>query len=89
MQADVDELDINILVNVPTSLNDPKPKVYDLDVGELKAVPIDLNKLSEVVSKEVVKNPNFNKLKTKVNKLDKKILDAAIITHMSQDNTDN
>ena len=89
MQADVDELDINILVNVPTSLNDPKPKVYDLDVGELKAVPIDLNKLSEVVSKEVVKNPNFNKLKTKVNKLDQKILDATIITHMNQDNTDN
>lgn len=37
----------------------------DLDVGELKALPIDLNKLSEVVSKEVVKNTKFNKLNTK------------------------
>ena len=27
LEAEVDKLDINILVNVPTSLNDPKPKV--------------------------------------------------------------
>ena len=34
---------MNKLVNVPTSLNNLKPKVDDLDVGELKTVPIDLN----------------------------------------------
>ena len=35
--------DIHKLVNVPTSLNNLKTKVDDLDVGELKAVPIDFN----------------------------------------------
>ena len=40
----------------------------------MKTVPIDLIKLSDVVSKEVLKNPKFNKLNTKVNKLDKKFL---------------
>ena len=54
--------------------NNLKTKVNDLDVGELKAVPIDLKKLSDVVKNEVVKNTKFNTLKTKVNELDKKIL---------------
>ena len=51
-------------------------KVNDLDIGELKTVPIDWNKLSDVVKNdvEVVKNTKFNTLKTKVNKLDKKFL---------------
>ena len=41
LQAEVDILDINKLVNVPTSLNNLKAKVHDLDVGKLKAVPVD------------------------------------------------
>ena len=56
-------------LNVPTSLNNLKTKVDDLDVGELKTVPIGLKKLCD----EVVKNTKFNTLKTKVNKLDKKL----------------
>ena len=41
-KAEVDKLDINKLVNVPTSLNNLKTKVDDLDVGKLKTVPVDL-----------------------------------------------
>ena len=37
------------------SLNNLKIKVDDLVVGNFKIVPIDLKKLSDVVSKEVVK----------------------------------
>ena len=74
MKAEVDKLDINILFNVPTSLNDLQTKVGDLDVGKLKTVPVDLKKLSDVVANEVVKNTKFNTLKTKVNSLEKKFL---------------
>ena len=59
------KLDIAKLVNVSTSLNNLKTNVNDLDVGELKTVPIDLKKLSYVVYNQVVKNPKFNTPKTK------------------------
>ena len=74
MKAEVDELDINKLTNVPTSLNNLKAKGDDLDVVKLKAVPVDLKKLSDVVDNEVVKNKKFNTLETKVNSLAKKFL---------------
>ena len=54
LKAEVNKLDINKLINVPTSLNNLKRKVNDLDVGELKTVPVDLEKLSDVVKNEVV-----------------------------------
>ena len=88
MKAEVDKLDINKLVNVPTSLNNLKTKVDDLDVGKLKTVPVDLKKLSDVVDNEVVKNAKFNTLETKVNNLEKKIPDATTLIHINQYNTD-
>ena len=42
MKAEAGKLDINKLVNVPTSLNNLKIKIDDLDVGKLKTVPVDL-----------------------------------------------
>ena len=54
MEAEVDKLDINELVNVPSSLNNLKIKVDDLDIGQLKTVTKDLKKLSDVEDKEVV-----------------------------------
>ena len=66
LKAEVDKLDINKLVNIPTSLNNLKTKVDDLDVGKLKTVPVDFKKLSDVVDNEVVKNTKFNTLKTKI-----------------------
>ena len=74
LKAEVDKVDINKLVNVLNSLNNLKTKVDDLNVGKLKTVPIDLKKLNDAVSKDVVKNTEFNKLKTKVINLEKKIL---------------
>ena len=41
LEAEVDKLDINKLTNVPTSLNDLKTKVDDLDVAKLKVAPVD------------------------------------------------
>ena len=66
------EFDITKLVNVPTSLNNSKLKIDDLGVGKLKAAPINLKTLSDVIDNEVGKNTKFNTLKTKVNNLEKK-----------------
>ena len=73
-KGEVDKLDINRLVDVPTSLNNLKTKLDDLDVGKLKTVPVDLKKLSDVVANEVVsfnfQHTKFNSLKTKVSSLE-------------------
>ena len=82
MKAEVGKLDINKLVNVTTSLNNLKRKVDDLDVVKLKAVPVDLKKISNVVGNEVVKNTKFNALKTKVSNLENKIPDATTVIHI-------
>ena len=70
MKAEVDKSDIEKWV--PTSLNNLKTEVDDLDVGKLKAVSVDLKKSSYAVDNEVVKNTKFNTLKTKANNLEKK-----------------
>ena len=54
MKAEIDKLDINKFVNVPTSLNNFKTKADDLYVGRLKIVPADLKKINDVVDKQVV-----------------------------------
>ena len=88
MNAEVDKLDINKFVNVPTSLNSLKIKVDDLDVVKLKTIPVDFKKLSHLVHNEVIKNTKFNTLETKVNNLEKKILEATTLIHINQYNTD-
>ena len=83
-----DKLDINKLVNVVTGFNNLKIEVDDLDVDKLKTVPVDLKELRDVVSKEVVKKSKFNKLNSKVNKLENNIPDATILIPINQLNTD-
>ena len=77
LKAEFDKLDINRLVNVPTSLNNLKTKVDDLDVGKLKTVPVELKKLSDEVDNKVAKNTKFTTLKTIVNSLENKIPNAS------------
>ena len=57
------------MVNVPTSLDNLKTNVDELDVGMLKTDPIDFKKLKSVVDKNVVNK----KWKTKVQKAKFKI----------------
>ena len=83
MKDEVDKLDINKLVNVPTSLNTLKTNVDDLYVGKLKTVTVDFEKLNDVVDNEVVKNTKFKTLKTKVNNLENKIPDATPLIHIN------
>ena len=45
VKGEFDKLDINKLVNVPTSLNNLKTKLDDFDDDKLKTVPIDSYKI--------------------------------------------
>ena len=74
LKTEVDKLNINKHVNVPTSLKNLNTKVDDLDGGKGKTVSVDLKKLSDLEDNEVVNNTKFNTLKTKVNNLEIKIL---------------
>ena len=74
MKAKVSKLEITKFVNVPTSLNNLKTKIDDLDDGKTKTVPKDLKKLSDVVDNE-------NTLRKKVNNLEKKIPNATTLIH--------
>ena len=76
------------MINIPTSFNDWKTKVEDLDVGKLKTVPVDLKKLNDVVDNKVIENAKFNTLKTTVNSLERKIPDATTLIQLNQYNTD-
>ena len=69
-------------------MNTLTTKLDDIDAGKLKTVPVDLKTLSNVVGIEVFKNTKFNTLKTKVNNLDKKILDETTLIQINQYNTD-
>ena len=65
-------------------LSNLKTKVDNLDVDKLETVSVDLIKLSDIVSKEVVKKKNT----TQVNSLEKKILDGSSLIQRYKYNTD-
>ena len=71
------------MVNVPTSLNNSKTKVDDLDVCKLKTVSVDLKKISGAADKK----SKFNTLKAKVNNLERKIPDSKTLIYPNQYNT--
>ena len=79
MEIVVGKLHINKLVNAVTSLDNLKIEVEDLDVDKLKTVPVDWRELRDAVSKEVVKNAKFNKINSKVKKLENNIPDTTIL----------
>ena len=64
-------------------MNNLKTNIDDLDVGKLKTVPGDSQKLSDVVDNEVVKNTKCNTLKTKLNTLEKKKFLIQLNSHKS------
>ena len=61
LKAEVGKLDINKLVNVPTIFNNLKIKVDDLDVDNMESLPVELEKKSVVVSKDVVQKTVYSK----------------------------
>ena len=76
------------MVNVLNDLNNLKAKAHDLDVDKLKTAPVNLKKLNDEVSKEVVKNTKFNKLNTRVNNIENEIPGASTLIQTNQYNAD-
>ena len=72
LKPEVDTLNFNKMIKVPTGLNDLKTILDDLDAGKLKTVPKHSKELSDIVSKEVVKKTVYKTLKAKLNNLEKK-----------------
>ena len=56
------------------SLNNLTPKVNDLDVGKLKTVSVDFQKLSDVVYNEVAWKTKSNTVNKKTNNFEEKFL---------------
>ena len=79
---------MNNLVNVLNDLNNLKAKAGDLDVDKLKTAPVNLKKLNDEVSKEVVKNTKFNELNTRVNNIENESPGASTLIQTNQYNTD-
>ena len=95
MKAEVEKLEMNKLVNVPTSWNNFKIKVDDLDVDKLKTALVEFTKSSDVVGNQAFKNAKLNTLKTKVNNSKKKkkkrnlqIPDVVNSIHINQNHPD-
>ena len=90
MKAEVEKLEMNKLVNVPSSWKNFKIKVDDLDVDKLKTVLVEFTKSSDVVGNQAFKNAKLNTLKTKVNNSKKKkkrnlqIPDVVTSIHINQ-----
>ena len=72
LKPEVETLNFNKMIKVPTGLNDLKTILDDLDAGKLKTVPKHSKELSDIVSKEVVKKTVYKTLKAKLNNLEKK-----------------
>ena len=65
LKSNVDKLDIDKLKNELTDLSNLKSKVDKLDVDKLVPVPVNLNKLSDVLKNNVVEKDVYNaKIKT-------------------------
>ena len=75
MKSDFEKIDINKLVNVPTSLNNLETKLQ-IRCWQVENCSRTHEKLNNVLSKEVAKNAAFNALKGKINNLEKKISEA-------------
>ena len=75
LEVKIDKVGINKSVDLP-GLNNLKTKVNGLDLDKLKTVPVNLKKMSDLMSKEVAKKTGYNKLNMKVNNLENKIPDV-------------
>ena len=60
LKSDADKINIDKLENVSYNARNLKRKVEKIDVYQLLPVPVDLNKLSDVVKNDIVKKPNIN-----------------------------
>ena len=78
LKSDVNKSDIDKLRNLPSNSSNLKSKVDKLDADKLIPVPVDLNKLGDVVKSDVVKKDAYN---AKIKNIDNKIPDNTNIAN--------
>ena len=61
MKSDADKINIDKLKNIPYSARNLKRKVEKIDVYKLVPVPVDLNRVSDVVKNDIVTKHVYNK----------------------------
>ena len=71
----MDKLDIDKLKNETSVLRNLKNKVDKLEISKLETTVVDLNKLSDVVTNDVVKNTEYYVAVKKIN--DIKVTDTS------------
>ena len=81
-------IQILILKNVPTNLNNLKNKVDKLDIGKLEKTPFDLSKLSNVVKSDIVKkdvyNANIKKIEDKISDITNLATNTSLIAKINE-----
>ena len=87
LKSDIDELAINKLKTVPSTLDNLKSKICKLSkLNKLELnVPTDLKRLSDVVDKDVKKS-EYSQLKSKVARLELKIPSTSTLIYNDQYN---
>ena len=77
MKSDADKIDIDKLKNIPYNARNLKRKVEKIDVYKLVPVPVDLNKLSDVVKNDIVEKNVYD---AKIEDIEDKIPDISMLT---------
>ena len=62
MKSDADKINLDKLKNISYNARNLKRKVEKIDLYQLVPVPVDLNKLSDVVKNDIVKKHVYNKI---------------------------
>ena len=78
MKSDADKINIDKLKNIPYNAGNLKRKVEKIDVFKLVPVPVDLNKLSDVVKNDIVKKHVYNKIPNITNLASNTTLNAKV-----------
>ena len=78
LEANVVELDIDELKNVPIDLSSLKSKVDKLDVDKMVPHPVDLSKLRDEVNYSVVKKTEYDDLVKKVNAIQTTVISDSV-----------
>ena len=74
LKSDADKIDIDKFKNIPYNSRNLKRKIEEIDVYRLVPVPVDLNKLSDVVKNDTVEKDVYD---AKIKDIEDKIPDIA------------
>ena len=78
MKSDADKINLDKLKNISYNARNLKRKVEKIDLYQLVPVPVDLNKLSDVVKNDIVKKHVYNKIPNITNLASNTTLNAKV-----------